>query len=105
MSEKVINTKDVLRQNTKSQTELEREFEAASRKMNAKMVDAFIPEAYRATFGNPFEFSVNAVTISVPIGERVSIPEPHAKHLQILMKGAVTSKNQKRLTPEELYKD
>ena len=92
MSEKVLNTKDVLRQNTKSQSELEREFEAASRKMNAKMVDAFIPEAYRATFGNPFEFSVNAVTISVPIGERVSIPEPHAKHLQILMKGAVTDK-------------
>ena len=101
-----MNTKNMLRQNAKPEGELQKEFEDAARRLkNAELVEVFIPEAYRSAFGNPFEFSVNAVTISVPIGKKVKIPAPHATHLQVLMKGAVTSKNQKRLTPEELYND
>ena len=36
---------------------------------------------------------------------KVKVPAPHALQAQRMMKGAVLSKNQKRLTPEEVYKD
>ena len=41
----------------------------------------------------------------IPIGEKIKVPKPFADHAQRLMKGAVLSKNQKALTPEELYED
>jgi len=41
----------------------------------------------------------------IPIGEKIKVPKPFADHAKRLMKGAVLSKNQRRLTPEELYED
>lgn len=104
--EKVLNTQDILRQSTKSDAELQKDLNTASAKMKAQtMVDLIIPEAYRGAFGDPVNFSVNGVSVEIPIGKKVQVSESHARHAQILMKGATISKNQKRLTPEELYKD
>jgi hypothetical protein len=103
---KNINTSATLRQNTKPEAELEKDIERAYKEVKAdKMVELIIPEAYRGAFGDPLTFSVNGVRIEVPIGIKTSVPEPHYKHAQRLMKGAVISKNQKRLSPEEVYSD
>jgi hypothetical protein len=103
---KNINTSATLKQNTKPQEELEKDIERAYKEVKAeKMLDITIPEAYRGAFGDPLTFSVNGVRIEVPIGVKTSIPEPHYNHAQRLMKGAVISKNQKRLSPEEVYSD
>ena len=100
-----MNT-SVLKQKAKPQAEIEKEMQAAAKKMgNEKLVELFIPQAYAASFGVPFRFSVNGVSIEVPIGMKVKVPEAHALHAQRMMKGAVLSKNQKRLTPEEVYND
>jgi hypothetical protein len=103
---KTINTNATLKQNTKPEAELEKDIERAYKEVKAeKMVDVMIPEAYRGAFGDPLKFSVNGVRLEVPIGVRTSVPEPHYLHIQRLMKGATISKNQKRLTPEEVYSD
>jgi len=100
-----MNT-SVLKQKAKPQAEIEKEMKAAAKKMgDEKLVELFIPQAYAASFGVPFRFSVNGVSIEVPIGTKVKVPEAHALHAQRMMKGAVLSKNQKRLTPEEVYND
>jgi len=100
-----MNT-SVLKQKAKPQAEIEKEMQAAAKKMGSdKLVELFIPEAYKASFGVPFRFSVNGVSIEVPIGMKVKVPEAHALHAQRMMKGAVLSKNQKRLKPEEVYND
>lgn len=104
--EKVINTSATLRQNTKPEAELQRELDKANSKVkNSEMVDILIPEAYRGTFGDPLAFSVNAVSVEIPIGKKMKVPKAHALHAQRLMKGAFISKTQKRLTPEEVYED
>jgi len=72
---------------------------------DAEKVDVFIPDLYRAAFGDPLHFSVNGVSIMIPIGEKIRVPKPFADHAQRMMKGAVLSKNQKRPTPEEIYND
>jgi hypothetical protein len=101
-----INTSATLRQSTKTEAELQKDLDQANEKFkNSKMVDLLIPEAYRGSFGDPLTFSVNAVRVTVPIGKKVKVPEAHALHAQRLMKGAVISKSQKRLTPEEVYED
>lgn len=101
-----INTSATLKQKTKPQNQLEQEMQTAYNRVKAeKMVEITIPEAYRGAFGDPLTFSVNGVRVEVPIGKKVSIPEPHYKHAQRLMKGAVISKSQKRLSPEEVYED
>ena len=103
---KTINTSATLKQNTKPQEELERDIERAYKEVKAeKMLEVTIPEAYRGAFGDPLSFSVNGVRIEVPIGVKTSVPEPHYLHIQRLMKGAVISKNQNRLSPEEVYSD
>jgi hypothetical protein len=103
---KTINTSATLKQNTKPQEELERDIEKAYKDVKAeKMMEILIPEAYRGAFGDPLTFSVNGVRIEVPIGVKTNIPEPHYHHAQRLMKGAVISKNQNRLSPEEVYSD
>jgi hypothetical protein len=103
---KTINTSATLKQNSKPQQELERDMERAYKEVKAeKMLELFVPEAYRGAFGDPLEFSVNGVRIEVPIGVKTMVPEPHYLHAQRLMKGAVISKTQKRLTPEEVYSD
>jgi hypothetical protein len=103
---KNINTSATLRQSTKPEEQLEQEVNQAYNKVKAeKMMEVLIPEAYRGAFGDPLKFSVNGVRLEVPIGVRIMVPEPHYKHIQRLMKGAVISKNQKRLSPEEVYSD
>lgn len=103
---KTVNTTATLKQNTKPQNEIERDIEKAYKEVKAdKMIELFIPEAYRGAFGDPLKFSVNGVRLEVPIGVKTMVPEPHYLHAQRLMKGAVISKTQKRLTPEEVYSD
>lgn len=103
---KTVNTTATLKQNTKPQEELERDIEKAYKEVKAdKMIELFIPEAYRGAFGDPLKFSVNGVRLEVPIGVKTMVPEPHYLHVQRLMKGAVISKAQSRLTPEEVYSD
>jgi hypothetical protein len=51
------------------------------------------------------EFSVNGVSVKIPLNKKIKVPEAHAEHAQRLMKGAVLSKSQKRLTPEEIFND
>jgi hypothetical protein len=103
---KTINTSATLKQNSKPQEELEKDIERAYKEVKAdKMIELFIPEAYRGAFGDPLKFSVNGVRLEVPIGVKTMVPEPHYMHAQRLMKGAVISKTQKRLTPEEVYSD
>ena len=103
---KTVNTSATLKQNTKPQEELEKDIAKAYKEVKAeKMMEVTIPEAYRGAFGDPLTFSVNGVRLEVPIGEKTLVPEPHYKHIQRLMKGAVISKNQKRLSPEEVYSD
>jgi hypothetical protein len=106
MSEKNLNTTTTLKQNAKPEAAIKAEMDKAYAKVKAqKMVDITIPEAYRGAFGDPLMFSVNGVRIEIPIGKKIQVPEPHYLHAQRLMKGAVISKNQKRLTPEEIYQD
>lgn len=98
--------KSVLNQKAKPQAEIEKEMQTAAAKLgNAKLVELLVPEAYKGAFGVPFRFSVNGVSIEIPLGVKVKVPEPHYLHAQRLMKGAVLSKTQKRLKPEEVYED
>ena len=102
----VINSTDVLRENVTPQTAVEKSWKAAFDAFaNSEKVDILVPEVYRAAFGDPLHFSVNGVSIMIPIGQKIKVPKPFADHAQRLMKGAVLSKNQKALTPEELYED
>lgn len=103
MEEKNINTTVKLKQSTKPQAELEKEIELAYRKIGGKLTDIFIPDAFRAAFGDPMTFSVNGVRIEIPIGKNIKVPEAHAKHAQKLMKGAVLNKSQPIKKPSEIY--
>jgi hypothetical protein len=107
MAEKNINTSATLRRPAKSQDEIEKELARAQKQFGAdvEMVDLLIPEAFKGYFTNPAKFSVNGVAIEIPLGTTVKVPKPHYLHAQRLMKGAVLSKNQKRLSPEEVYSD
>lgn len=106
-TEKNINTTAKLREGqvTKPEAKLKKELEAASKAVGSKLVDIFIPEVYKAAFGNPMQFSVNGVRVEIPIAKKVKVPEIHALHAQRLMKSAVLNKTQKRPSPEEVYKD
>jgi hypothetical protein len=106
-TEKNINTTAKLRngQSTKPQAELMKELERASATTGSKMVDVYIPEVYKAAFGNPMQFSVNGVRVEIPIAQKIKVPEIHALHAQRLMKSAVLNKTQKRPSPEEVYND
>ena len=101
-----INTTATLKQSTKPEAELQAELDKANAQIaNSKMVEILIPEAYRGAFGDPVEFSVNGISVKIPLNKKMRVPEAHALHAQRLMKGAVISKSQKRLTPEEVYND
>ena len=102
--EKVITDTNILREQPAANSTIEKSWENAFKAFaDAEKVDVFIPEVYRGAFGDPLHFSVNAVSIMIPIGQRIKVPKPFAEHAQRLMKGAVLSKNQKRPTPEEIY--
>lgn len=105
MSQKNVNTKDLLKRPAKSETQIQAEMKQLARRMgnDVKMRTLLIPEAYRSAFGDPLIYSVQGLQIEVPIGVEIKVPEPHYLHAQRLLKGAVISKNQKRLTPEEVY--
>lgn len=104
---KTVNTSATLRQATKPEDKLQDELNKAQKALggNVEMVDLLIPEAFKGYFSNPAKFSVNGVVVEVPLGKSVKVPKPHYQHAQRLMNGAVLSKNQKRLTPEEVYKN
>jgi len=103
---KNINTTATLKQSTKKESELQADLQAANAKIkDSKMVEILVPEAYRGAFGDPMEFSVNGVSVQIPLNKKIMVPEAHAEHAQRLMKGAVLSKSQKRLTPEEIFND
>jgi hypothetical protein len=106
-TEKKINTTAKLKEGqiAKPQEELMTDLERASRETGSKMVDIYIPEVYKAAFGNPMSFSVNGVRVEVPIAQSIKIPELHATHAKRLMKAAVLNKTQRRLKPEEVYED
>jgi hypothetical protein len=106
-TEKNINTTAKLRdgQVTKPEAKLKKELETAARAVGSRLVDIFIPEVYKAAFGNPMQFSVNGVRVELPIAQKIKVPEAHALHAQRLMKAAVLNKTQKRPSPEEVYKD
>lgn len=106
-TEKNINTTAKLRsgQIAKPQVELISELEGASKATGSELVDLFIPEVYKAAFGNPMTFSVNGVRVEIPIAQKIKVPAIHAAHAQRLMKAAVLNKTQKRLTPQEVYED
>lgn len=106
-TEKNINTTAKLKagQVTKKQAELEKDLANAAKATGTKLVDIFIPEVYKAAFGNPMMFSVNGVRVEIPIAQRIKVPEAHALHAQRLMKSAVLNKTQKRPLPEEVYED
>jgi hypothetical protein len=104
--ETVITDTEVLREQPAPQGAIEKSLQKAFEAFaNEEKVEIFVPDVYRAAFGDPLHFSVNAVSIMIPIGERIKVPKPFAEHAQRLMKGAVLSKNQKRPTPEEIYED
>jgi len=93
------------KQKTLPEEQLRNDMEKAANDLKADLVEVFIPEAYRSGLGDPVMFSVNGVRVEIPVGEKVKVPEPHALHVQRLMKGTVLTKNQNHLPPEEVYRD
>jgi hypothetical protein len=104
--ETIITNEEILRETPAPSSAIEKSWkEAFEAFADSEKVEILVPDVYRAAFGDPLHFSVNGVSIMIPIGEKIKVPKPFADHAQRLMKGAVLTKNQKRLTPEELYKD
>ena len=102
----IITNESILKEQPAPNSAIEKSWkEAFEAFANEEKVEILVPEVYRAAFGDPLHFSVNGVSIMIPIGEKIKVPKPFADHAQRMMKGAVLSKNQRRLTPEELYKD
>ena len=102
----VITAEDVLKETPSSSAAVKASWEAAFKAFaDSEKVEILVPDVYRAAFGDPLHFSVNGISIMIPIGRKIKVPKPFADHAQRLMKGAVLSKNQKALTPEELYED
>ena len=102
----IITNEDVLREqpapNAAIEASWKKAFEAFA---DSEKVEILVPDVYRAAFGDPLHFSVNGISIMIPIGQKLKVPKPFADHARRMMKGAVLSKNQKRLTPEEVYED
>ena len=104
--ETVITNTEVLREQPAPEGAIEKSWQKAFEAFaDAEKVEVLVPDVYRAAFGDPLHFSVNGISIMIPIGQKIRVPKPFADHAQRLMKGAVLSKNQKRLTPEEIYED
>ena len=102
----IITNEDILREQPAPNSTIEKSWKKAFEAFaSAEKVDILVPDVYRAAFGDPLHFSVNGVSIMIPIGQKIKVPKPFADHAHRLMKGAILSKNQKRLTPEEIYED
>lgn len=92
------------KQVTAPESKLQADMLKAKKEVGAKkMVPLTVPMAFVGSFGNPMRFSVGGVSIELPLGVEVKVPEPHYLHAQRLMKGAVLNDTQKRPTPEEIY--
>jgi hypothetical protein len=104
MADKNLNTAG-LREKSKPEAEIKREMEKAAKELNAELVEVLIPSAYASGLGDPVMFSVNGVRVEIPVGEKIKVPKPHALHVERLMRGTVLTKNQRQLSPEEIYKD
>jgi hypothetical protein len=104
--ETVITSESILKEQAAPSAAVEKSWKAAFEAFaDSEKVEILVPDVYRAAFGDPLHFSVNGISIMIPIGEKIKVPKPFADHAKRLMKGAVLSKNQRRLTPEELYED
>ena len=104
MAKKIINDESILREQPAPNKVIENSWKAAFDAFaESEKVEILVPDVYRAAFGDPLHFSINGVSIMIPIGQKIKVPKPFADHAQRLMKGAVLSKNQKRPTPEDLY--
>lgn len=102
----VITNEEILKEQPAANEAIEASWEAAFKAFaDSEKVDILVPSVYAAAFGDPMHFSVNGVSIMIPIGEKIKVPKPFADHAQRMMKGAVLSKGQRQLTPEELYED
>ena len=103
---KIISDESILREQAAPNSAIEKSWQQAFQAFaDAEKVEVLVPDVYRSAFGDPLHFSVNGVSIMIPIGQKIKVPKPFADHAQRLMKGAVLSKNQRRLTPEEIYED
>lgn len=101
---KAVNTSATLKQNTRPEAEIRAELENAAKKLKSQADhELFVPDVYKAAFGDPMMFSVNGVRVEVPIGEKVMVSKAHYEHAQRLMKGAVLNKTQRRPEPKEIY--
>ena len=101
---KIISDESILREQPAPNATIEKSWkEAFNAFANEEKVEILVPEVYRAAFGDPLHFSVNGVSIMIPIGQKIKVPKPFADHAQRMMKGATLSKNQRPLTPEEIY--
>ena len=95
---------DILKEQAAPNAVIEKSWQTAFNAFaDAEKVEILVPDVYRSAFGDPLHFSVNGVSIMIPIGQKIKVPKPFADHAQRLMKGAVLSKNQSRPTPEDLY--
>jgi hypothetical protein len=102
----VITDTDILREQPAPNATIEASWKKAFDAFaNEEKVEILVPNVYSSAFGDPLHFSVNGVSIMIPIGQKIKVPKPFAEHAQRLMKGAVLSRNQKRPTPEEIYED
>ena len=102
----IISDESILKEQAAPNSEIEKSWKKAFEAFaDSPKVDILVPEVYRAAFGDPLHFSVNGVSIMIPVGEKIKVPKPFADHAHRMMKGAVLSKNQRALTPEELYED
>ncbi len=102
----IITSESILKEQPAPNATIEKSWREAFKAFaDSPKVDILVPDVYRAAFGDPLHFSVNGVSIMIPIGRKIKVPKPFAEHAQRMMKGAVLSKNQKALTPEELYED
>ena len=101
---KQINTSATLRQSARPEAEIRAELESAAKRLKAKADhELFVPDVYKAAFGDPMMFTVNGVRVEVPIGEKVMVSKAHYDHAHRLMKGAVLNKSQRRPEPKEIY--
>lgn len=105
MAEKNINTTVTLKQTAKPSDEINAELARAAAQAGSSLVKILIPEVFTGAFGNPMTFSVNGIRVEIPIGVEVEVPALHAEQAKRMMKGAVLTKTQRLLNPDEIYKD
>jgi len=101
----IITNESILREQAAPNAAIEKSWKEAFKAFaKSEKVEILVPDVYRAAFGDPMHFSVNGISIMIPIGQKIKVPKPFAEHAERMMKGAVLSKTQSRPKPEDLYK-